>query len=183
MPNSMHEPTSIAAGTADAGASVDFTWAGDRWQHSVRIRRPGGETADSWGSVEGSSAAGGDPRWPASPVLVELSAVALPGAEPADGKPAVGKAVVGVGLAGRSHFSAAIARDPDRPGAIRFEIACRLTEPPGWIGSTYRVGTRLVQVVPRAALAPLPRTVTWSYSLGPDGLSAGGDSDVLTAGA
>jgi hypothetical protein len=177
MPTPAHEPHLIAAGTATAGATGQFTWAGDRWQHRVSIRRPGGETSvDAWESVEGPWPAGADPRWPASPVLAELSAVALPRAEPA-----AGQAVVGVGLAGRSHFSAAIAPDPDRPSAIRFEIACRLTEPPGWLGSTYQVGGRVVQVVPRAASGPLPRTVTWSYSLGPEGLCAGEDSDVLTA--
>lgn len=179
MPPPVHAPISIATGTSDAGVTVDFTWAGDRWQHRVVVHGPVTEPpADTWESVEGPGPAGGDARWPASPVLVELSAVALPGPEPTDGR-----AIVGVGLAGRSHFSAAIAPDPDRPDAIRFEIACRLTEPPGWLGSTYRVGGRIVQVVPRDAAGPLPRTVTWSYSLGPEGLHAGRDADRATTDA
>jgi len=178
MPTPVHAPLGIAAGTADAGVTVDFTWAGDRWQHHIVVRGPvTGPPADTWESVEGPGPTGGDPRWPASPVLVELSAVALPRPGTAGGR-----ALVGVGLAGRSHFSAAIAPDPDRPGAIRFEIACRLTEPPGWLGSTYRVGGRIVQVVPREATGTLPRTVSWSYSLGPEGLHAGRDADLSTAG-
>ncbi len=176
MPPSVHAPLSIAVGTADAGVTVDFTWAGDRWQHTIVVRRPtGGAAVEAWESLEGAWPTDGDPRWPAAPVLVELSAVDLPQAGPAGGR-----AVVGVGLAGRSHFSAAVATDPDRPGAVRFEIACRLVEPPGPLGSTYRLGGRVVRIAPRDASGPLPRTVTWSYSIGPDGLCGGRDTQVST---
>lgn len=179
MPKPSPAPHCIMVGTAVAGATVDFTWAGDRWQHKIAVRRPaGGVAVEAWESLEGAWPTGGDPRWPASPVLVELSAVDLPQAGPTGGR-----AVVGVGLAGRSHFSAAVAADPDRPGAVRFEIACRLVEPPGPLGSTYRLGRQIVRIAPRDASGPLPRTVTWSYSVGPEGLCAGRGTEVSTEGS
>lgn len=158
----------------ESGDSVlVFTWTGDRWAHRVFARATGrsaglqSSAAGGWQSVEGVVAPAGDPRWPASPVLVELSRVELPRA--------VGKrtsALVGVGLAGRSHYSASVAADPERPDAFRVEIACRLQEPPVWVGSTYRCGTRQVRLAVVDAAASLPATILWSYSIGPAGIMA-----------
>jgi hypothetical protein len=150
-----------------------FTWSGDRWTHRITA----GE-ADGWTSLDGPCPPANDPRWPASPVLVELSRVAL-----SRGGAAGGQAVVGVGLAGRSHFSASIVPDPDRADAIRFEIACRLHEPPGWLGSTYRAGDRLVQLTASGNSSSLPRTVVWSYSIGPQGIIAVSGAAVSTGPA
>lgn len=143
---------------AAAGMTVEFTWAGDRWAH--RTIASGGADR-GWHSVEGTDAGRVDPRWPASPVLVELSRVMT----------AAGPAVVGVGLAGRSHFSATFAVEPDG-NTLRVEVACRLHEPAGWLGSTYRCGDRLVRIGPEATAGPLPRTVTWTYRVGPAGPEA-----------
>ena len=120
-----------------------------------------------WTSLDGPFPPANDPRWPASPVLVELSRVSVP-----RGDAAGGQAVVGVGLAGRSHFSASIAPDPHVADAIRFEIACRLHESPGWLGSTYRTADGLVQLTASDESTPLPRTVVWAYSIGPQGIAA-----------
>lgn len=119
-------PLSLAAGAID----VVFEWSGDRWTHRVLLH---GEPV--WESIDGPAAADGDPRWPASPVLVEVDRV---GSGPA-------AAVVAVGLAGRSHFSASISRVPaastvgrhDGRFDVLFEIACRVHEPPPWLGSSY----------------------------------------------
>ena len=119
-----------------------------------------------------------DPRWPASPVLVELSRVSVP-----RGDAAGGQAIVGVGLAGRSHFSASIAPDPHDAGVIRFEIACRLHEPPGWIGSAYRQGDRLFRLIPLDDSTTLPRTVVWAYSIGPTGMTSVSGAAVSTSPA
>lgn len=139
-----------------AGAiEVVFEWTADRWTHRLLLD---GEPV--WESIDGPWPPGGDPRWPASPVLVELDRV---GSGPA-------AAVVGVGLAGRSHFSASVSRVPAVPGAdgvatgnpsdgrntidpdtidpdttdrdaprfdVLFEVACRMHEPPAWLGSSY----------------------------------------------
>lgn len=137
-----HAPLVLSAG----GVEVAFEWTSDRWTHRVLLD---GEVI--WESIDGPWSPGGDPRWPASPVLVELDRV---GSGPA-------AAVVGVGLAGRSHFSASVSRVPaprvaddvvighpqgERVSAglvearfdVLFEIACRVHEPPVWLGSSYR---------------------------------------------
>jgi len=56
------------------------------------------------------------------------------------------------------------------PDAIRFEIACRLNESPGWLGSTYRTADGLVQLTAGDDSTSLPRTVVWAYSIGPQGI-------------
>jgi len=46
-----------------------------------------------------------------------------------------GAALVGVGQAGRSHYSASVTAEAG--GTLRFEVACRISGEPGWLGSTY----------------------------------------------
>lgn len=135
--------------------TVCFTWQDDRWAHEV----VGGD-GRRWRSVEGPGAAGGDPRWPASPVLVELSRL----------ETTRGPAVLGVGRAGRSHFSLSVDADPTDPGWLRFEIACRLQEPPAWLGSTYHGPTGLVRIAPGLVTARPPATVTWAYAFSSGGI-------------
>jgi len=148
-----HAPLTLVIGSVE----VTFTWAGDRWTHRVTTGAGG-----TWQSVEGPRAEDGDPRWPASPVLVELSRLATAG----------GPAILGVGLAGRSHFSASIGPDPEHPDRIRFEIACRFNEPPVWLGTTYRGPAGIVSVRPRIESPAPPATVQWGYAFGPAGLAA-----------
>lgn len=149
---------SLAAGVVE----VAFVWDGDRWTHHVRCR---GATVCA--SVEGAWPAGGDPRWPASPALQEVTSAAR-GARPA---------LLAVGHAGRSHYAASVDVDPDGTDTLRFEIACRLAEEPGWVGSTYRMPGSDAAPMRIAAPDPggiLPRTVRWSYTIGPAGLAASG---------
>ena len=139
--------------------TVTFHWIGDRWTHAVEI-----EGCGLWRSVEGPRADGND-RWPASPVLVELAPL----------ETAHGLTVLGVGLAGRSHFSASIGPAPGEHGRVRFEIACRVVEPPIWLGSTYTGSGKPdaeVATGPTAGPPPkLPATVQWAYSFGAAGLA------------
>ena len=169
QPPTTRPPVQLATGPT---AAV-FTWNGDRWAHRITT----GE-ATTWTSLDGPCPPANDPRWPASPVLVELSRVSVP-----RGDAAGGEAIVGVGLAGRSHFSASIAPDPNDAGVIRFEIACRLHEPPGWIGSTYRQGDRLFRLTPLDDSTALPRTVVWAYSIGPTGMTSISGAAVSTSPA
>lgn len=143
----------IAAGRAVA----EFTWDGDRWRHSIRL-------ADRLvaESVEHDDAA--DPNWPASPVIVEIS----------PSGPADRPALLAVGLAGRSHFAVSVAAG-DEPDTLVFEIACRVHEPPCWLGSTYRTGPGpdgLVRIPAPALGGSPPGTLRWSYTIGPRGLIA-----------
>jgi len=123
------------------------------------------EDGGRWRSVEGPEASGGDPRWPASPVLVELSRLQTPR----------GPALLGVGSAGRSHFSASIDADPHLPDRLRFEVACRVQEPPAWLGSTYHGRGGIVRVTPGPMSAAPPATVAWAYTFSSDGLLPHGE--------
>jgi len=76
---------------------------------------------------------------------------------------ATGPAVLGVGLAGRSHFSASVTACPDRPGALLFEIACRIREQPDWLGSTYDRGGERIRFAAPLVTEDLPATVRWAY--------------------
>lgn len=136
--------------------TVTFRWIGDRWAHEIAI-----EGLGAWRSVEGPRA-DGDDRWPAAPVLVELAPLTTP----------YGLAILGVGLAGRSHFSASIGPVPGQDGGVRFEIACRVVEPPVWLGSTYDFAGHRVVTGPKPGPPPkLPATVQWAYSFGAAGLA------------
>ena len=139
--------------------TIAFDWQSDRWGHRVTI--DGRLVAES---VEGPDSGAGDPRWPASPVLTEVTPAT------AGGRPAI----VGVGLAGRSHFSASFAPHPTLADTVLVEIACRVQEPPVWLGSTYRAADgRLVRMVAsHTAAGGLPRTIQWSYLCGSRGIVA-----------
>lgn len=156
-------PVEFVAGLARAV----FTWQGDRWTHDLTLAAgdvdQGGSSDGGccWQSLDGPWPVHGDPRWPASPVLVELSSVASATRSPV---------LVGVGMAGRSHYSASIGNDPLVADAVRFEIACRIHDGPGWLGSTYRHGQGLVRIEAAVPPGSLPRTVEWSYSIGPNGV-------------
>jgi len=152
------------------GVVIVFSWCGDRWSHAIHFRGSGNTAA--WRSVEGHDGAGGDTAWPVSPVIVELSPV-----------PAAA-AIVGVGRAGKSHYSVSFTAKPagsstaGRASQLFVECACRIHEPPGWIGSTYERAAaagqtagrvRIAAAIDPATVARLPRTVTWSYVFGPEG--------------
>ena len=136
-------PIVVAAGAMQAV----FSWSGDRWRHVILL------DGTPWAESLEDRADGRDAAWPCSPPLVELSAV----------ETATGPALLGVGLAGRSHFSASVTACPDRPDALLFEIACRVREHPGWLGSTYdRDGERIRFAAPPVA-GDLPATIRWAY--------------------
>lgn len=138
------------------GTTLAFIWAGDRWRQSITL--PCGRIVES---LEGP-APGGDPRWPASPPLVEVSAA----------KTSCGPAALAVGLAGRSHFSASVVPLAEARGVLLFEIACRFQEEPVWLGSSYLLDGRPVRVSAATALLRAPGTVQWTYTIGPDGIVA-----------
>ncbi len=139
-----------------AGMTVlEFIWNSDRWRHEVRTS--GGR---AWRSVEGSAGPNSDPRWPASPVLTEVSLVEVAGRT----------AVLGLGLAGRSHFSLCVTVHPVQADTLLFEAACRIHSTAGWIGSSYNDTEGVAtQIEPPGHPPDPPATVLWSYTVGPDG--------------
>lgn len=112
---------------------VEFFKSGDRYAHrlvAVLLDDGGGETVVALAeSVEGAS----DDPWPPSPPLQSLSIEELTLDR---------TAALLVGMAGRSHWSASVeAEFPPRPfvGALRFQLACRISSVPDRLGSTYRI--------------------------------------------
>jgi len=138
---------------ASGRSHLRFWWAGDRWRHEVT------SSAGHWESLEGCEQPGDDPNWPRSPVFTEVSLV----------DSAAGDALLGVGLAGRSHFSLAVSRHPQRPDTLLFEAACRIQKMPIRLGSSYRAAdggiVRLAVRVPDP-----PATACWAYQIGPRGI-------------
>jgi hypothetical protein len=163
MPDATESPDSAVRLEAGRVAAV-FSWQDDRWRHAVLI-----DGVPRYESLEGPEPPAADPRWPAAPVLTEVSRIDVAGS------PAIG----GVGRAGRSHYSLSMARHPERPDTLVVEVACRIHESPGWLGSTYRAigADAAVRIAADAGPAPagepppsLPRTVVWSYLLSPGGI-------------
>ena len=149
----MQQRVHLAAGTTE----VEFIWSHDRWQHEIRT-----SNQRTWTSVEGPSP-GGAPEWPCSPVITEVSRVEVTG----------GPAVLGLGLAGRSHFSLCVTIHPELHDTLLVEAACRIHAKATSIGSTYKDHSGdAFRVEPENPTPTLPATVRWSYLLGPNGLQA-----------
>lgn len=73
--------------------------------------------------------------WPPSPLWQELHVH--------DG--ADGQVLMFVGRAGKSHWSMSVSLDADHHALI-FDVACRLHEPPGFLGTTYQLSSTDFQV-------------------------------------
>ena len=111
---------------------VEFLWSNDRWRHLFRI-----DDKNCLQSVEGDHIPTDNDiltiptsiseRWPASPVITEVTPTKAIGHE----------ALVAVGLAGRSHFSASLTAPKAKKDTILVEVACRVFEAPEWLCSTY----------------------------------------------
>ena len=157
---------------------VVFERRGDRFGHRVEVRA----AADApWlvacYSLEGEA----DDDWPPSPPFQQLHVERRPR----------GPVVLLVGMAGRTHWSGAVAEGDD--GGVQFDFAARAHQTPLRLGSSY-VGvdsgafdlpawtageaTEIVNdaatlggrtVGPRSPLASPPATWTWKYVVGPSG--------------
>jgi hypothetical protein len=70
----------------------------------------------------------GDPAWPSSPPFQELTLETRGDRQIA----------LLVGKAGTSHWSASVEPSAET-GQIAFDVACRVQQPPGWLGNRYRI--------------------------------------------
>lgn len=138
------EPISLA--TADGALRVSFRWAADRFVHRIELRGRLSATSVKEVAAESlSELSSGQPveevaSWPASPPLQQLSREDLGGTT----------AVLGVGAAGRSHWSLSVeASGSGGRSSLVFDWACRVKEAPTLIGSTYRVEPSL-EIIPLA---------------------------------
>lgn len=108
-----------------AGLRVEFIWQGDRFGHVISRVQPGGIAQPFFESMEGAAM----DDWPASPPLQSHMFHKLPTGQ---------SAALLVGMAGRSHWSASVETSPNSAKLV-FDIACRHTAQPAWLGSRYRV--------------------------------------------
>lgn len=99
------------ASSSDAELIVEFGNAADRWSNRWILINGDVET-EIMTSVEGTP----EQDWPSSPPLQDISAHELP----------TGNAILGVGMAGKSHWSASVvaAAETDDCQVIRCEWAC-----------------------------------------------------------
>jgi hypothetical protein len=103
---------------------VEFVLRGDRYAHVISLVKSNGEIQPLLESVEGTAA----DDWPSSPPLQSISVETL-----SDGRPAA----LLVGMAGGSHWSASVEPIQGEP-ELMFDVACRHSRPPTWLGSRYR---------------------------------------------
>ncbi|HEY5313316.1 MAG TPA: hypothetical protein VIK18_12390 [Pirellulales bacterium] len=143
-----------------AGWRIVFVRSGDRIAHHVELA-DGDQREPLLVSIEGSP----DEPSPASPPLQQVHFQPLPGG---------GQAALLVGMAGRSHWSAAVEVPADGRQAA-FEIACRAVAPPAWLGSSYRLESKLtVEYSPTSvwlgplelAIEPLGQAAAPTWTLG-----------------
>jgi hypothetical protein len=101
---------------------VVFDYRVARWGHTIEVRRED-EWIIAYSSIEGTSS----DDWPPSPAFqhIHLQNFSLNG-----------PTALLVGKAGSSHWSAAIEADREA-GALRFDIACRMSAEPTRLGSAY----------------------------------------------
>jgi len=108
---------------------LQFDKLGDRWSHRWQLVDADGLVVDVLTSVEG----GAEDIFPASSAMQEINLHELP----------TGPAVLGVGMAGKGHWSASysVETQQDRP-AIKCDLACLLKQlqtDGQWLGSTYLI--------------------------------------------
>jgi hypothetical protein len=95
----------------------------DRYSHQIICTAADGSQI-VWASQEGTP----DDTWPASPPLQSLHVETR-----SDGS----QTIMLVGMAGRSHWSMSVEAD-EQHDRILFDVACRISDPPHWLGSIYR---------------------------------------------
>ena len=142
--------------TMSSGASlgtdvlrVVFERKGDRYEHRIIYSKPDGSSG-ILASQEGRP----DESWPPSPALQSLNLETRP-----DGN----QTIMLVGMAGRSHWSMSVEADLTQ-NRLAFDIACRVHEPPVWLGSTYTVTNK--QSLVESAGFSIARGLEWGATQG-----------------
>jgi hypothetical protein len=110
------------------GLRVRFIRTRDRLRHEVALVSPGGERM-LLRSIEGDD----QDRWPESPPFQQATRHEVEAGRPA---------ALLVGMAGRSHWSASVEADAAQRRLI-FDVACRLSEPAGRLGSAYEAAAAI----------------------------------------
>ncbi len=105
----------------NADLRLTFRFERDRFVHAIERR-----TADRWEPLWTSREGDDSQDWPASPALQEI----------APHESSDGAVLLGVGKAGRSHWSI-VFETPVAGADFRFDVACRIGAAVGPLGSSY----------------------------------------------
>jgi hypothetical protein len=122
------KPQSLMLATSDGRLRVEFHWQRDRFIQQLFV-----DSAEAGNSIEGDA----QESWPSSPPIQQLSLEDINGSS----------VILGVGAAGRGHWSISVEidRQSDGADAIKFELACRSKEQqPPFLGSSYRLADSIV---------------------------------------
>ncbi len=119
------KPQSLTLATSDGRLRLEFHWQRDRFVQQLFV-----DSVEAGNSIEGDA----EDSWPSSPPLQQLSLEDINGSS----------VILGVGAAGRGHWSISVEIDHQSDGAdaIKFELACRSKEQPPFLGSSYRLAIR-----------------------------------------
>jgi hypothetical protein len=127
------EPRGASLATPDGQLRVEFRWHSDRFVQ--KLFALGDEVGSS---VEGDAL---DP-WPPSPPVQQISLEEVAGST----------VILGLGAAGRCHWSISVEVDRREDSqAILFDLACRCSDHPGFLGNTYRVSRCIELLSPSGA--------------------------------
>jgi hypothetical protein len=121
----------LPAGPRETGLQVEFEWIKDRFVHRVLAL-----VAGEWTPLLESSEGDDHNLWPPSPALQQLSIEPMPNDR---------RAALAVGMSGKSHYSISIDADQVSP-RLSYDVACRYTEQPEFIGSSFRLHGKTQQV-------------------------------------
>lgn len=133
MAKNLFLPTNQAA----TCLKIVFERRNDRWSHRFIVANGQSESGQSelvfLRSVEGDA----DQPWPPSPPLQEASHQDLDTCQ----------AVLAVGMAGKSHWSASFSYDQDQSFLADLACLCKNNSPGQWIGSRYELGRGVEMVL------------------------------------
>jgi hypothetical protein len=166
-----------AAELEATGLKIVFARRGDRYAHRIEVWD---EDAKTWVIALVSREGSDEETWPPSPPFQQLHLERRP----------TGDVVLLVGMAGRSHWSAAVEVCPERK-LLKFDVAIRIQAAPARLGTAYDVcnvaaAARITAAAEAAtevrrgsevgsgfelgpatsAQAAPPATICWKYSLG-----------------
>lgn len=138
---------------------LTFEFQQDRYSHRLFLAPAESAGSDEHkGSVDDRPAmasyeGAADQAWPVSPPFQQLSV------EPIEGR----DVALLTGMAGKSHWSASISPDLDRP-FLTFDIATKYSDSPEYLGSRYEIGNNVHDTDSRIGPRHSNSCVVWSLN-------------------